>query len=281
MILHLLMATISIAPIQEALAKHGPKTPVGSLLRSAEWARLPLSLTESSQFSSAVESMRLLSRIQGGVKDLLAHHRDEHGALTDRSGLIRDLTAIAEEEGLAPSDPELKGTIQDVTSEARARLIVETQVGKAYGYANWKAGQDPDALDATPAQELVRIRDSAEPRDWRRRWVKAGGSIFSGERMIALKGDPVWSGISRFGTPYPPYDFNSGMWVEDVTRAEAVELGLITEEQVVQPDEQDFNAKLEASTRGLDDRSISMLKHFFGNQITVDGDSIRWTGGGS
>jgi hypothetical protein len=42
--------------------------------------------------------------------------------------------------------------------------------------------------------------------------MQAGGQIFGG-RMIALKSDPIWTAISAFGTPYPPFDYNSGMWV--------------------------------------------------------------------
>jgi hypothetical protein len=29
-------------------------------------------------------------------------------------------------------------------------------------------------------------------------------------RMIARKDSPIWEALSRFGTPYPPFDFNSG-----------------------------------------------------------------------
>ena len=45
--------------------------------------------------------------------------------------------------------------------------------------------------------------------------------------MIALKTDPIWTKISRFGHPWPPFDFNSGMGVRDVSRADAIRLGVI------------------------------------------------------
>lgn len=41
--------------------------------------------------------------------------------------------------------------------------------------------------------------------------------------MIALKSDRVWTNFSRFGRPYPPSDFGSGMGVEDIDRDEAFE----------------------------------------------------------
>lgn len=71
-----------------------------------------------------------------------------------------------------------------------ANLIYTQQVGQAYGYDNQKAGLDAAALEAVPAQELVRIRASAAPRNWPARWEEAGGRFFGG-RMIALKSDPI------------------------------------------------------------------------------------------
>lgn len=53
--------------------------------------------------------------------------------------------------------------------------------------------------------------------------------------MIALKTDPIWVKISRFGQPYPPYDYGSGMGVVDVSRAEAERLGLISETASLTP----------------------------------------------
>lgn len=276
MIALIVMANIAIAPIAEAVQHHGQKTPIGSVLRSAGWAQMPIALSEAGQFSAGVESAWLLQRIQTGVGRILSHS-DAEGVRLDRSGLIRDLIRIGMVEGLTPTDPDLEGTIQDITSEVRTELIVQTQVGKAYGFANWKAGQDEDALDAFPAQELVRIRDAAAPRDWEARWTKAGGSVIDG-RMVALKGDGIWSRISRFGTPYPPYDFGSGMWVEDVSRAEAVDLGLMTPDQVVTPDEREFTDAMQASVRGLSPELKQGLQSLFGRQVDIDGETIKWKG---
>ena len=46
--------------------------------------------------------------------------------------------------------------------------------------------------------------------------------------MIALINDPIWEAISRFGLPYPPFDFNSGMGVAGVSRSDAIKLGVIS-----------------------------------------------------
>jgi hypothetical protein len=67
--------------------------------------------------------------------------------------------------------------------------------------------------------------------------------------MIALKNDPIWTAISSFGLPYPPYDFNSGMWVRDVSREEAEDLGLIKpgDPAPASADTLGFNDDLQAS----------------------------------
>lgn len=64
--------------------------------------------------------------------------------------------------------------------------------------------------------------------------------------MIALKGDPIWAAISRFGTPWPPFDFGNGMDVQDVDWNEAAELGVLKEDDPPpKVESKDFNAGLE------------------------------------
>ena len=55
--------------------------------------------------------------------------------------------------------------------------------------------------------------------------MESGGKIHDG-RLIALKNDPVWLKISDFGHPHPPFAFDSGMDMVDVSRVDAVEFGL-------------------------------------------------------
>jgi hypothetical protein len=62
--------------------------------------------------------------------------------------------------------------------------------------------------------------------------------------MIARKDSPIWEALSRFGTPYPPFDFNSGMWTKDVSREEAVGFGILGEWDRVVPQERGFEADL-------------------------------------
>ncbi len=153
----------------------------------------------------------------------------------------------------------------------------------AAGYVQAEIANTYGARLAFPAQELVRIEERDKPRDWRRRWVDAGGHLYGG-RMIALKDDPVWTGISRFGTPYPPFDFNSGMGVDDVSYDDAVALGVIQPEY--KPPEisplKDFNDGLEASLKidRTDDPRLKSLQTVFGDQIKYNPSTkiIGWDG---
>ena len=111
-------------------------------------------------------------------------------------------------------------------SDERCDLVIRTNVALIFGYRHWITGQDPNTLDAFPCQELIRVEDRLAPRDWISRWTAAGGQIFDG-RMIARIGDPIWIAISRFGKPWPPFDFGSGMGIESVGRDEAEALGVI------------------------------------------------------
>lgn len=114
-------------------------------------------------------------------------------------------------------------------------LLLEIQKQLTDGYKDWVQGQGQEALDAFPAQEFFQAEfDKDFGAQWPSKWSSAGGRVFSG-RMIALKSDPVWCAISAFGLPYPPFDFNSGMWVRDVDRNEAETLGLLGPNDLIQP----------------------------------------------
>lgn len=149
-------------------------------------------------------------------------------------------------------DPERAGTIQDLGSFRRINLVIEHNAAEAASYGQYVAGQNDAVLDAYPAQELVRFEDRKEPRDWVQTWRAAGGKVYPGGdeatlnsyRLIAAKDDPIWTAISRFGHPWPPFDFGSGMGLRDVSRAEAEELGVIPPGAAVAATRRAFNDTL-------------------------------------
>ena len=268
---------VDIGAHPDAVAKLLAKSPVASKLRTAEWERLPVAIRERSQFSAGVENMRVLTTIQSKLVDRVNLAKEQLGngkeAFVDRSSFIGDLRKITKEEGLGDGS----GGLTDIRSRQRLGLIYDMQTQMAAGFARHKSNQDPDVLDAYPAQELIREEDRMVPRDWSSRWAAAGGQLYGG-RMIALKSDPVWSAISRFGTPWPPFDFGSGMGIEDIDRDEAEALGLIAKDEEAKPIETDFNDRLEASTEEVPETMRQEFKQMYGDKVSVAGNSVAWVG---
>lgn len=263
------------------------KVPVLSELKSAQWLKMPLALRERAQFSAGVINARVMAGVQSRLLQIVREERENLAngktAVLDRRNFVSQIRDIGLQEGLTPADPLLRGGLRDITSIPRLAMIYDIQTQQAEGYARWKADQDPDALDEFPAQELVRIEDRMVPRDWAARWQDAGGQFFDGGRMIALKSDAIWETISAFGTPYPPFDFNSGMGLVDVDRTEAESLGLLKPGELVQPRTAGFNDELSLSISDmLKDPAAGQaweekLREDFGDQITIDGGRVKWT----
>jgi len=276
------MATLS--PFKEALGKLRSRLPVGADLSSSEWADVPLALRERAFFSARTTNAGYVQEVMDKVDRII------NPQTVQRVGPDGSSQPVTEGLNLATARLELKqvlkslsydpgdkaGGLQDLSSDARLNLVLKQNVESAQGYGNFLQGQAEGALDAFPAQELFRAEDRVEPRDWPTRWMQAGGEIFTGGRMIALKSDPIWEQISAFGTPYPPFDYNSGMWVRDVDRGEAIELGLLDEGEPAQPAAENFNARLESSVRNLAPELVESLKKYFGDRVVIEGDSIKW-----
>jgi hypothetical protein len=220
-----------------------PRIPLPTTASSAELARLPAAIRQQALFSARLNLADPLAQIGADIKGIL----DGKKSLSESR---RDIRAALSSAGYQPPVREdgksLAGTLQDHTSRRRLDLILGQNVRAARGYGHRAASMDPDVLDMFPAQELVRVMARRVPRaTWRERWRGAGGRLYEG-RMIALKTDSVWTALSRFGLPYPPFDFGSGMGVVDIARAEAVRLGLMADDQQLEPDPVPFPATEEA-----------------------------------
>lgn len=258
---------VLIKPMEfsEAVAKVKNRIPVGSSLDTEGWGRQALALRENAFFSAKVEEARVLSEMQRRV--LSGATKSEFVAKTRRWLLDNGFERATNQRD-----------VRQLASTRRLELIFEHNTEAARGYGWWKQGQDPDVLDAFPAQEFLRVESRNEPRqDWERRWVAAGGKVYGG-RMIALKSDPVWRNLSRFGTPWPPFDFSSGMGVEDVTREEAEDLGLLQPDEPVTGDEKDFNDEVERSARDLTPERTREVLDLFGDDVTLKDGKLQWTG---
>jgi len=209
------MSLAPLKPFKEALQKLTSKTPVAADLSSAEWSQVPQALRERAVFSARTTNAGYVQEIKDKIESILNPKtvmRDGRpvteglNVATARVELKQSLKNI----GYSP-EPEKTGGIEDLSSDRRLNLILKQNVESAQGFGSWLQGQAEGALDAFPAQELFRAEDRKEPRNWIERWRGAGGQFYDGDRMIALKSDPIWSEISAFDTPYPPFDYNSGM----------------------------------------------------------------------
>jgi hypothetical protein len=234
-------------------------------------ASLPLAAREAGFFSAKVSDARTLSEMKSMLSDALAMPRDK--AFVSRDAFIADMRrtmGYGHEEGRKTGDT---GQLTDIGSARRLGLIYDTQIKDAFEHARYVSGDDPDILDEFPAQELLRVSARKTERDWSARWQQAGGKIYGG-RMIARKDDPVWTAISTFGNPWPPFDFGSGMGVLDVDREEAEELGVIKPDENPKPLMRQHEEALEKSAKDIDPEMREKLRSQFAEAVEFDGDKV-------
>lgn len=220
-------------------------------LSTNQLAALEASFRRQAFFSAKVTNAEFLQRAADLVERIVEPTTTgaAPGSYMDVPRFREELKDFLQSIGYAP-DAGKEGSIQDLSSDARLNLIARTNTQMAQGYGQFTQANDEDVLDAFPAQELFRLEAREKPRDWALRWLGAGGRTYGG-RMVALKDDPVWTRISRFGNPYPPFDFNSGMWTRPVTRQEARELGLVDADRAVKAQSIPFASGLQSTIAGL------------------------------
>lgn len=207
-------------PFKEALESQEARRWLPTTLSSGELARLKPALLRRSMFSAKVAEFPHLDEIGAGISDALSGQLD---VATARLRIKQHLWRTGYQ---AP--PDKAGGLEDFASDRRINLQIETNVAMMRGLGNHIQGQQEDILDMWPAQELVRVIDSKDKRNWNTIWTDNGGPVTDAwPRMIALKTDPIWVRISRFKNPYAPFDWGSGMGLEDRTRREAMALSLI------------------------------------------------------
>ena len=233
---------LNLASDPKAVSRFEGRRAAPSTRTSAEWERVAPALREKCFFSARVNDAEVLGKMRELIgKAVDSSKRNPNEALVSQDKFISEMKSFLASRGYTMGGSKLT----DITSRRRLGLIYDMNVQEAREYARYVRGQDADALDMYPAQEFVRVESRRVPRtDWPVRWRAAGGKIRGG-RMVALKSAPVWTNLSRFGRPYPPFDYGSGMGVEDIDREEAVELGLLPDDEPA--DEiPDFDIALEA-----------------------------------
>lgn len=241
-------------------------------MSSADWDGVDPDIRERSYWTAREGHY---TRVQG--------FRDRSQGIVDgnlsEADALREVRAMLRATGYRP-EPGTEGTIQDLNSDARQRLILETNVAMVQerAYRDSMMGSL-----AYPAQRLVRIRYSRQPRDWDARWREAAAAVnYEGVATdgshIALLTSPIWRKLSRFDLDYPPFDFNSGMGVDPVDYEEAQRHGLVIPEATVDGmDGESLNASLEASIAKMDGDLQQAFVEALEDCVEVEGDRVYYT----
>ena len=255
------------------------KALVAADIPSRDWSRVHAGLRNRAFFMSRVTNERVLYAARQSVREMLEKGKSASEIRRD----VRRLITPADR----PSDPKDVGTIKDIHTKRRLDVVIEQNVRQARGYANHLSATSEGALRAFPGYELVRVRRAKMPRDWDRLWKEAARKVgYAGvnretNEKIALKTSPVWVALSKFGNPFPPFDWGSGMGLDDVPRSKCAALGLVggdIEEQT--PPKLDLNGHLEVEipvTRN-DSLCAEVLRREFGDQVRIKGDRAVWRG---
>lgn len=247
-------------PFKDAVGLLQKKELMPTTAGSAELKKLSADITRRAAFSAKVTNTGFLQRAYDLVERLVnpTAAGAARGTYMDKATFRLELKNFLQSIGYS-ADEGKTGTIQDLASDGRLNLIADMNTQLAQGYGQFLQAQDTQVLDAFPAQELYRAGNffSKHQRDWPAKWRAAGGSFYGGGRMIALKDDEIWSlsldegGFNRFGNPYPPFDYNSGMRVKPVSRDEAEGFGLIARAEKVEPTKLAFAPGLQNAVGGL------------------------------
>lgn len=192
------------------------KALVTSDIGSEQWNSIQAGLRDRAFFSARVAEVRFLDAMRSQIAESLSGNLSQSEF---RKAVREMLTHGSYDAG------ENRGTIKDLMTKARLDLIFDTNRKMAQGYVQHLQATTDGALAAFPAYELLRAEPRKMPRNWPAIWQQKGGTLYQG-RMIAPKTDPIWTRISRFGLPYPPFDYNSGMDIFSVSRSECLALGV-------------------------------------------------------
>ncbi len=237
-------------------------------------------ITERAFFSATVDKADILARWQDLAGRMVDPSADGPGQKVTKTVFREQARALLGSMGYTIS-PD--GDLTDITSTKRLNLVSTMNTQEAQGYSQFVQANDTAILSAFPAQELFRLQNRKVPRDWLAKWDAAGGTLYGG-RMIAMKDDPIWSkrleagGFNRFGRPFPPFDFNSGMWIKPVTRGEAVRLGVCSKDEIPKQQKRSYNTDLQQSCKPLSPALKKTLLDRMGDLIRITGGVVHFVG---
>ena len=238
-------------PWAELQAKISGLTVVPTGAGSAEISTWPKQIRAVSLFSARTNSAHYL----GAMRQILEDYTQ--GKINLATAQLRAQEWL-EQLGYSPKTgfageaptPPANTWLQNLASDQRIKLVVETLGRHALATGMAEHHNSPNLRHTYPCWEFLRLYFRKHPRGegesavdlgWPERWVRCGGELADGERMIARKDDEIWEKLGdsdtwsdAMDTDVPPFAFNSGFgWIAR-NRATCVELGVIDEDDDVE-----------------------------------------------
>ena len=251
--------------LEDALADLRRRKLMPTSLGSAGLRRLAAEVRRHAVFSARMTHAEVVRELQRVVQAMAAGQIN----LADARLSMKYSLALAgyepetgfpgdDAKGVPPAEP---GSLQDLRSRKRLDLMLETNYRMAANRAYAEAGQSETRRWQFPAWELLRIYTRRIPRgykatkgglvedpgeDWIARWRDAGGTLVTDDdgtdRMIATKDDSVWADLGTgegghekdsIGNPWPPFAFQSGFGIREVSREDCIRLGVIDGNELI------------------------------------------------
>lgn len=226
--------------------------------------------TERAFFVSGVEPGIILSDFQDKADKVAA-------GIVSYEEAQRAIRETLRQQGYRPPATG-QGGIKDLSSWLRIQVVMETNAAMAHGYRNWyNWTQDGD----TAAFKFYRSQGREDPRFWAERWNRArigledeateavSSGFIRGEIVgYALPASDIWMRLSRFGTPYPPFDYLSGMNIAPVSAQEAIAAGL--KGPSASSSIPSFNATLESNGEGITRDNLAKIKEALKGAVRIE-----------
>ena len=258
---------LSDGEFNQAFASFSRRENLPSSLSSAEWESVPSEIRDRAFFMAKVMDAEILQRFRDGVNDIM---EGRTGQVTAEKEIFMWL----EDRGYKPPDGKAGG-LEDLSSLDRINVVLRTNLALASNHAAWARSQT--SIKAFPCKELFRISQRMEPRDWDFTWNQAKSELahipgVHPTLKIALLNHPIWWKISRFDTPYPVFDYGSGMTTRAISRTKAIELGfkLDPNDPMQKPIYRSVNDALEVTPQVSDPKFRESLKDKLGRFAEED-----------
>jgi hypothetical protein len=251
------------------------RVPQPKALTTAQWDVVRADVRERAFFMAGVAQAQTLDLFKGEIDTVL---RGEISVAEFRKRMREGLEKLGYK---APAGKE--GTIHDLRSVQRLNVVAETNVRLAQGYAGYY--RQHAARDVWPAQQMYRQTLKKEPRDWPRRWKEtaartaAPASSYNVSKMAGLIDSAIWTDLSRFGVPYAPFDFGSGMGTRMLDRKKTEAMGIAIP-RPIPPDHdapaKSFNDGLKQEVPLNDEEAKILLKETMEGLADVEGDTVTY-----